>query len=113
METTQDYITAARVMLQDTMDGAYRYTDDMFKLSLDLAFDEAYRIRPDMFVKVATPAVMASALTYVPPIPRGYQAAFLYFMCGHVQLSDQEDTTDTRASAFLAKFTAKLLASAS
>ena len=112
METTQDYINASRIMLQDTKAGAYRYSDDMFKLALDLSFDEAYRIRPDLFVKVATPTVLASALTYVLPIPRGYQAAFLYFMCGHVQLSDQEDTTDTRASAFLAKFTAKLLVTA-
>lgn len=113
METTQDYITAGRILLQDTMAGAYRYSDDMFKLALDLSFDEAYRIRPDMFVKVDTPTTLASGMDYKPPVPRGYQAAFLYFICGHVQLSDQEDTTDSRASAFLTKFTAKLLATAS
>lgn len=115
MKTIQDFITSARILLQDTMEGAYRYTDEEFKLALDLALDEAYRIRPDLFVGVDVSAVSVStaALTVTPPVPRGYQSVFLYYMCGHVQLRDQEDVTDNRASVFLNKFTSQLLATAS
>lgn len=112
MKTLEEYIKAARILLQDTMP-AYRYSDDEFKLSLELAFDEAYRIRPDFFVKVALPlSIITQPDTYEPPVPKGYQSAFLYYMCGHVQLRDQEDTQDNRASNFLNKFTAQLLTTA-
>lgn len=109
MKTLKDYTDASRILLQDTMVGAYRYTDDEYKLALSIAFDEAYRIRPDMFVKTVEPDIMAMAPADNVPVPRGYQAAFLYYMCGHVQLRDQEDTQDSRASVFLNKFVAQLL----
>lgn len=108
MNTIQDYITSARIQLQD-ITGSQRYTDDMFKLGLDLAFDEAYRIRPDLFIRNEPVSIVSSPLATAVPVPRGYQSAFLYYMCGHVQLQDQEDTTDSRASVFLNKFVAQLM----
>ena len=111
MKTIRDYIDSARILLQDTMP-AERYSDDEFKLALALAFDEAYRIRPDMFIRNEVPDLTNAGVTTPVPVPRGYQSAFLYYMCGHVQLRDQEDTQDNRASIFLNKFTTQLLATA-
>lgn len=113
MKSVQDYISAARTLLQD-LNEPYRYSDTVFKVALDISLDEAYRIRPDMFIGVAVmPSYVSLPNTAEPPIPRGYQSPFLYYICGHAQLSDQEDTTDARAGTFLAKFTAQLLQSAS
>lgn len=113
MRTIRDYIHAARILLQDTVDSPYRYSDDDFKLALNLAFDEAYRIRPDFFFQITVPNFVEGDDTTEVPVPRGYQSAFLYYLCGHVQLRDQEDTQDNRASVFLNKFTAQLLTTAS
>lgn len=112
MKTIRNYIDAARVLLQDTTSGAYRYSDDEFKLALALGLDDAYRIRPDLFVNNEVPEDFeSSGVTTVVPVPRGYQSAFLYYMTGHVQLRDQEEATDQRATVLLNKFTAQLLSS--
>lgn len=108
MQTIRNYIDAARILLQDTKDSPYRYSDDEFKLALSLAFDEAYRIRPDIFIQNPIPDFASAADTVDVPAPRGYQTAFLYYMCGHVQLRDLEEVTDARASVFLNKFVAQL-----
>lgn len=108
VKTIRNYIDAARILLQDTTD-APRYSDDEFKLALALAFDEAYRIRPDMFIRNEVPDLATAGVTTEVPTPAGYQSAFLYYMCGHVQLRDQEDTQDNRATIFLNKFVSQLL----
>lgn len=112
MNTLKEYIDASRILLQDTLVDSPRYSDAEFKLALSLAFDEAYRIRPDIFIRIEQPDIMAFTDSDIVPVPRGYQSAFLYYMCGHVQLRDQEDTQDSRASMFLTKFTAQLLSTA-
>jgi hypothetical protein len=38
-----------------------------------------------------------------------YRVAFLFFMVGFAQLRDEEDTQDTRAAAFIGKFTQQLM----
>lgn len=111
MKTIRDFIDAARILLQDTVED-YRYSDDEFKLALDIAFDEAYRIRPDLFLRIEVPPFVTSGVTTEVPAPRGYQSAILYYICGHVQLRDQEDTQDSRASVFLNKFISQLLTTA-
>lgn len=112
VKTIADFIAAARIQLQDTL--SQRYEDSLFRLALDIAFDEAYRIRPDMFMDgTILPSFITADLTTVVPVPRGYQSAFLYYICGHVQLTDEEDTTDSRAAVYLNKFTAQLLTTAS
>lgn len=112
METVREYIDAVRTLLQDTHEGAYRYSDDNIKLALHLAFTEAYRLRPDMFVGRMVPNMLDAGYTTVVPAPEGYQSAFMYYAAGHVQLQDQEDTQDNRASVFLNKFTSQLLSTA-
>jgi hypothetical protein len=112
VQTIQEYISAARTLLQDTTP-APRYSDADFQLALELAFDEVYRIRPDIMGNTPQPSIFGAPGTDKVPVPRGYQATFLYYMCGHVQLRDQEDTQDARASIFLNKFTSQLLTTAS
>lgn len=112
MKTLQDYINASRILLQDTLESAPRYTDADFRLALMLAFDEAYRIRPDIFIRMEQPDIMTATMAFEVPVPRGYQSAFIYYMCGHVQLRDQEDTQDNRATVFLNKFVMQLLTTA-
>jgi hypothetical protein len=108
MQTVQDYITASRILLQDTTP-APRYPDTDFQLALDIALDEAYRIRPDFFINLPPVSIVTQPLTFVPPIPRGYQSAFLYYITGQVQLRDAEEVTDARSGAMLNKFTSQLL----
>lgn len=108
MKTIADYVAAARILLQDTTP-APRYPTTDFQLALDIALDEAFRIRPDFFINKPEVSLIGQPLTYEPPIPRGYQSAFLYYICGHVQLRDEEETTDARSTAFLTKFTVQLL----
>lgn len=113
MQKIRDYINAARDLLQDTKVGAYRYSDERFRRALDIAFDEAYRIRPDMFINNTIPNFLTANIeTTDVPAPRGYQSAFLYYICGQVQLGDDEDTTDARATVFLNKFIAQLMTTA-
>ena len=113
METIEDFIKAARILLQDTMEAQYRYSDDDYRLALELSFDEAYRIRPDMFIRNETPNYITAPMNTKVLAPRGYKMAFIYYMCGHVQLRDQEDTQDNRSSIFLNKFITQLKATAS
>lgn len=110
METLQDYITAVRILLQDTVDGAYRYSDDDMALAMTLAWSEAYRLRPDMFLmNRVLPSFVGKPKTTSAGVPPGYQAAFMYYIAGWVQLRDDEATEDNRASQFLNKFTSQLL----
>lgn len=112
MQTIEDYIAAARVLLQDTGATAYRYPDLDLKVALTIAFDEAYRVRPDFFIQNTIPNFLTAPVSTDVPAPKGYQSAFLYYITGHVQLRDQEDTTDARASTLLNKFVAQLLTTA-
>lgn len=106
MAKVQDFINIARFQLQDNTVTSQRYTDENFIMGLNLAFDEAYRLRPDIFIRQSE--VTYSSVTQDVSFPRGYQMAFVYYMCGFVQLADEEDTTDSRAGSFLNKFTLQL-----
>jgi hypothetical protein len=108
VQTVEDYINACRILLQDTTP-APRYSDGDFQLALEISLDEAYRIRPDLFFDIPPVTIIGLPLSTEPPIPRGYQSAFMYYMCGHVQLRDAEETEDSRAGIFLNKFVMQLM----
>lgn len=113
MQTIQDYIDAARVLLQDKME-PYRYDDDQFRVAMTVAFDNSFRVRPDFFIRNDIPDFMTAPLdTTDVPAPKGYQSAFMYYLAGHVELQNQEETSDARAASLLNKFTAQLLSTAS
>lgn len=107
LETVAKYITAARVLLQDTKDTPYRYPDADLLAALSEAFPEAKKLRPDLFIVTPLqdfPANDATVVTFDPM----YRTALVYYMVGRAQLRDDEETQDQRAAAFLSMFAAKL-----
>jgi hypothetical protein len=113
----------------------YRYTDSQMVDALNVAMEEAQRIRPDIFLdlKYQQPIVngdlddgfiqsyyttsdisldsggdyVVSAGTMVP-VPSRYNDPLIWYMAGHLQALDVEDTQDARAIAFIAKFLQRL-----
>ncbi len=110
LDTVQDYVNAARTLLQDTVGPTYRYPDLDLVFGLSLAMLRARALRPDLFIarSAAVPNYTVNDTTLVV-IDQQYRPAVLYYVVGHAQLRDEEDTQDARAGAFLSKFTAQLL----
>jgi hypothetical protein len=112
LDTVADYIHDARVLLQDEVT-PYRYSDAQLVNALNYAFMETRRIRPDVvksFFNSPLPTYSASSGSTSVSLDAQYRVAFLYYICGMVQLRDDEATQDTRASGFMNKFTSSLLA---
>lgn len=108
LDTVAEYLTRARVLLQDQI-VPYRYSDDELVEALNLAILEARRIRPDLFLSLdALPEYSSGATSTLVTIDQMYRSAFLYYMVGHAQLRDEEDTSDSRAAVFMNKFIAQL-----
>lgn len=117
LDTVADYVEQARVLLLDTRSSMYRYSDAEIVAALNIGLQEAYRLRPDLFLttldyEVPAYAMPTDAATKVP-VEIGFRQAFVYYIVGRCQLRDQEDTTDQRAGALLQKFVGQLLAVAS
>lgn len=112
METVGDYINAVRALLQDEIAGSYRYSDAKIRMAFQFAFDEAYRVRPDMFIRRDAPNMTTITEADAMPVPRGYKSTWVYYAAGYVQIQDNEDTQDARAAGLLGKFTAQLLTTA-
>lgn len=110
--TVGDYLRQARNLLQDTYAGAYRYSDDELVDALNNAVIEMQKLRPDLFTET-TPSPYSSASTGTAvEVPALYAMPPLYYMVGAVQLRDDENTQDARASGFMQKFTAQLITGA-
>lgn len=132
LQTVQDYITRARALLQDQIE-PYRYPDVDLVEHLNMGLMEARRLRPELFLSFFAPPALGGD-PYFPPIvdtgggsvyefpvfsPDDMEAyvpmdsmlrpAFVYYICGHAHLRDDEITQDSRASGFLSKFTAQML----
>ena len=108
LETVAKFITTARVLMTDTV-SPYRYSDAELAIALSLAMLEARRLRPDLFLgRMSTiPNYTANDTTAVV-IDDQYRIALLYYVIGHAQLRDEEDTQDARAVAFLSKFASQM-----
>jgi hypothetical protein len=114
LQTVIDYVNEARVLLQDTRDDtnsggtSYRYSDVELVSALNLGLANAHRLRRDLFLKYETTPIYPVLSATDVDIDEGYRRAILFFMVGHAQLRDQEETTDARASAFLQSFTTQM-----
>ena len=111
LDIVADYVKEARDLLQDTVP-TYRYADASLISALNLAILTARRNRPDLFMDVVTipqftTADIAAGKAFA--MDGQYRVAFLFFMVGYAQLRDEEDTQDTRAAAFIGKFTQQLM----
>lgn len=104
LDTVSDYITDARVLLQDQI-APYRYDDPSLLTALNVALMEGRRLRADLFVfndRVGgrVPAYSVNDSSFVP-IEEQFRLAFLHGMVGHAIERDQEDVQDERAVWFL------------
>lgn len=108
LDTVAEYVAYARVLLQDTVDAPYRYPDADLLLGLNLAIPEMKKLRPDLLVGKALPT-FAGVDNTVVDVDAMYRVPVVFYMCGHAQLRDDEETQDQRAAAFLNMFTTKLL----
>ena len=109
LETVADYVTAARILLQDKV-APYRYEDTELVLALSLAMLEARRLRADLFIgrSAAVPSYTTNNATAVV-LDTQYRTAVLYYVIGHAHLRDEEEVTDARAAAFMNKFVSQML----
>lgn len=105
LETASDYITEARVLLQDRI-APYRYASDSLVSALNLALLETRRLRPDLFVyKSAGPVYLnpttAAESVVAVDIEAPFRQAVLNGMVGYAIERDQEDIEDDRATMFI------------
>ena len=112
LDTVADYVRDARVLLQDTV-ADYRYSDFDLVEGLNLGLLEIRRLRPELvraYFRTSIPTYSSTAQATAVPMDYQYRVPLLYYICGHAQLRDDENTQDARATIFLNKFTAQMLA---
>lgn len=111
LDTVAKYIERARVLLQDTNSGSYRYSDAELREALNLAILEARSIRPDIFLALefVLPNYTSSGDS-TAALPEQVRVPFLYYIVGHAQLRDEEENQDQRAASLLNKFAQQLRA---
>ena len=101
LETVTDYLSDARILLQDTI-APYRYDDASLITGLNLALAEGRRIRADLFVYTSDdlPFYNTTNVGEEVPIEEQFRQAFLHGMVAHAIERDQEDIQDARAAKF-------------
>jgi hypothetical protein len=112
LDTVADYVRDARVLLQDTV-ADYRYSDSELVEALNLGLLEIRRLRPELvrsYFRTSLPTYSSTAMSTAVLMDYQYRVPLLYYICGHAQLRDDENTQDARATIFLNKFTAQMLA---
>lgn len=108
LDTVQNYIDGARVLLQDQA-VPYRYPDADLVLALNMSLLEAKKLRPDLFLNRTIPAYSTGAMGASVVVDEMYRVAHLYYVVGQAQMRDDENVQDQRAAAFLGMFQSKLL----
>ena len=112
LTTVGDLLEMIRTLLQDTdtSGGEYRYSSDSIVANINMGLIEMYRIRPDIFLenKFKIPVFNDADLSSALVIEQQFVPSLVYYAVGMCQLRDDEPTQDSRASAFLGKFTSML-----
>lgn len=104
--TVDDIITQAYVLLQD--EDRERYTPASVYQALNEGLLETKRLRPDFYRGVAVPQYDVTDAADDVGYPEEYRPALVNYVAGRVQLRDDEENSDVRATVFLNTFTAKL-----
>lgn len=134
--TVTSYVSSIRNRLQDLIGPPYRYSDEQIVDALNIALEETQRIRPDIFLDLKYQGPLSTGdlddgfipLYYttadirinsdgsydvkngtVVPIPSKYNDPIIWYMGGHLQFFDVEDTQDQRAVAFKTVFMQRLV----
>lgn len=111
LETISDYISDARVLLQDQIQ-PYRYDDPSLLTAMNVTLLEGRRVRADLFVwNPCSPKVQFFTANDGTKVfmEEPFRLAFLHGMCAHALERDQEDIQDERAGKFMAIFNNILL----
>lgn len=103
LATVQDYVAQARELLQDAS-LPYRYSDANLLTSFNNALMAARRLRPDLFLPDFTVPDFASVDSTTVAVDIQYRTPLVYFMVAYTQMSDDEESTDLRADAYMGKF---------
>lgn len=105
LATVQDYASDARTLLLDKV-SPFRYDDDSLVRSLNMAMLEGSRLRPDLFIYTGDGSVPTFAAIDTTPvnIDPAFRLAFLFGMCAHALIRDEEDVQDARANTFNSNF---------
>jgi hypothetical protein len=113
LETVDQYITEARVLLQDTDAAVYRYSTKELVDALNFGILEIKRLRADLLLPRfelpwTDPATADLSAVKVPLDPM-YRPSLVFYIVGRAQLRDDEATTDSRAAGLMGKFTSQLM----
>ena len=109
LDTVADYVREARVLLQDQV-VPYRYPDADLVSALNMGILRARFLRPDLFIGTTTLPSFTANDTTTFSMDVQYRVPFVYFIAGHAQMRDEEDTQDNRSAAFLSMFAKQLAA---
>lgn len=102
LSTVADYVTQARVLLQDTEGPDYRYPDIDIVNALNFGLIRARQLRADLFLHLDDEVpYFTSNDGSVVDIDIQYRQGLLMYIVGHAQLRDDEETVDERAAAFM------------
>lgn len=108
-----DLVSQIRTLLQDTdnSSGQYRYSSESIVQNINMCMLEMKRLRPDIFLPLGfvAPVFNSNQLNDPIQIDDQYIPSVIYYAVGMTQIRDDEGTQDTRASAFLTKFTGTLM----
>lgn len=111
LDTVSDYIVSARRLLLDEVE-PYRFPSADIVDALNMGVQEMVRMRPDVFFKAmrtsAMPTYSSGSLSTAIGIDYRYRGALLFYVVGMVQLRDDETTQDSRAGAFIQRFSAQM-----
>lgn len=83
LDTVQDYVDRARVLLLDVV-VPYRYADVDLVESLNMGILEARKIRPELFkgyFRSTLPDFSTSNMSATVDIDPQYRVPFVYYMC--------------------------------
>jgi hypothetical protein len=105
LATVQDYVADGRTLLLDKVQ-PYRYDDPSMLVALNTAMLEGARLRPDLFIYQGDGSVPTFSAVDTTPvnIEPAFRLAFLYGMCAHALLRDEEDVQDSRANTYNGNF---------
>jgi hypothetical protein len=111
LDTVNDYVDAARVLLQDTRE-PYRHSTAELVAALNIGILETRRLRPDIlrsYLRTSAPSYSAAALSTEVDYAEAFRPALVYHIAGYASLRDDENHQDARATVLMNKFVGSLL----
>jgi hypothetical protein len=108
MSTLQSVRADARVLLQDTDTGAFRYSDTDLLGYVNDGLAEAYTLRPDLFFGTIDYELGLERMPAGDPLPisEKYRATLADYVVFRAHAREDETSSGSRAAAFYQRFRA-------